>query len=95
MDPQQFPDPTKFKLDRPVDSYPYFGFGPHTCLGRPLVLTSMASQLRIFGRLKNLRKAPGPQTIEKTKMIGGVVKAYMKEDWSDWTPYPSSKSFDN
>ena len=92
MDPEKFPNPTEFKTDRPEDSYLSFGFGEHLYIGRSVALTAMASQLRVFGRLKGLRRAPGPQGVLKSKVISGAFKVYMKEDWSDWTPFPASKS---
>lgn len=91
MDAERFPDPYEIKLDRPDESYIHHGYGPHACLGRPIVVTAMASQLRVFGRLKNLRRAPGPQGEMKSTLVNGVIKVFMKEDWSDWWPYPTSE----
>ncbi|KAI9829319.1 MAG: hypothetical protein M1819_006382 [Sarea resinae] len=90
VDPEKFPDPEEIKLDRPEDSYIHHGYGPHACLGRPIVVTAMAAQLRIFGRLKNLRRAPGGQGQLKYTTIPPDIKVYMKEDWSDWWPFPTT-----
>ncbi|KAH0556381.1 hypothetical protein GP486_005695 [Trichoglossum hirsutum] len=91
VDPNKFPDPYEIKLDRPDESYIHHGWGPHACLGRPIVVTAMASQLRVFAKLKNLRRAPGLQGEMKSTLVAGAFRAYMKEDWSDWWPYPTSK----
>lgn len=53
----------------------------------------MASQLRIFAQMKNLRRAPGAQGVLKSKVVNGVFKVYMNENWNDWVPFPSSKFF--
>ena len=93
MDPSAFPDPHEFKLDRPEESYLFFGYGAHACLGRAVALTAMASQLRVFAQMKNLRRSPGLQGVLKSKVVNGVFKVYMNENWNDWVPFPSSKFF--
>lgn len=92
-DPAAFPNPLDIDLERPLETYIHHGFGPHSCLGRKIVQVAMAAQLRVFGRLKNLRRAPGLQGQLKFQEPQGVppgIKAYMKEDWSDWYPYPTT-----
>ncbi|KAK5938503.1 hypothetical protein PMZ80_009474 [Knufia obscura] len=101
LDPKVFPDPHSIKLDRPRDRYIHHGYGAHACLGRPMVEIAMASQLKVFARLKNLRPAPGPQgqmkrTIPPPNPVSsdphenpGSITVYMKEDWSDWWPFPT------
>jgi len=90
VDAKAFPDPLKIKLDRPDSSYIYQGYGEHTCLGRPIVMVSMAVQLGAFARLKNLRRAPGPAGQLKATTVNGAFQVYMNEDWSDWTPFPAN-----
>ena len=90
LDPTVFPDPTEIKLDRPDDLYIHHGYGGHACLGRKTVEIAMAVQLRAFARLKNLRRAPGPAGQLKTTMVNGAFKVFMTEDWSQWTPFPST-----
>lgn len=67
-----------------MGNYIHFGRGPHACLGRPIAVTAMAAQLRIFAQLKNLRRAPGIAGELKSKTVNGSFKVFMKEDWSDW-----------
>ncbi|RDW83399.1 hypothetical protein BP5796_04890 [Coleophoma crateriformis] len=90
MDPTVFPEPQKVKLDRPEELYIHHGSGPHACLGKPMVITSMAAQLRVFGRLKNLRRTPGVQGELKHKMLESTIRVYMKEDWGSWWPFPTT-----
>lgn len=75
-----------------MGNYIHFGRGPHACLGRPIAVTAMAAQLRIFAQLKNLRRAPGIAGELKSKTVNGSFKVFMKEDWSDWWPFPSTMS---
>lgn len=101
LDPKVFPEPHKIKLDRPRDRYIHHGSGNHSCLGRPIVEIAMAAQLKVFARLRNLRRAPGPQgqmkrSIPKPNPVSsdpqdnpGSITVYMKEDWSDWWPFPT------
>jgi hypothetical protein len=90
LDHSVFPNPQKVQLDRPDDSYFHFGWGGHMCLGRKIAETSLAVQLRAFGRLKNLRRAPGPLGVLKSKMVHNAFNLYMTDDWSDWTPMPAT-----
>jgi hypothetical protein len=54
-------------------------------------MTAMATQLRVFAKLKNLRRVAGPQGEIKSTIVNGAIKVFMKEDWSDWWPFPTSK----
>lgn len=101
LDPTVFPEPTLIKLDRDRSLYIHHGYDSHACLGRPIVEVAMAAQLKIFARLRNLRRAPGPQgqmkaTVPKPNPVSsdpvpspGAITVYMKEDWSDWWPFPT------
>ncbi|KMU89621.1 linoleate diol synthase (Linoleate (8R)-dioxygenase) [Coccidioides immitis H538.4] len=90
-DPSKFPDPEAIKLDRPEEDYIHHGWGPHACLGRPFVTTAAASMLRVFGRLDNVRRAPGPPGEMKSKVEGGVFKVFLTPDGGDWNAFPCTK----
>jgi hypothetical protein len=104
LDEKVFPDPKKIDPTRDRSLYIHHGYGPHSCLGRPIVEVAMATQLKVFAKLKNLRRAPGPQgQLKKTvpspnptgsdpKPSPGSISVYMQEDWSSWWPFPTSKS---
>ncbi len=89
LDPTVFPDAQEIKLDRPDESYIHHGYAGHVCLGRQIVMIAMAVQLRVFAKLKNLRRAPGPAGQLKTT-VSGAFTVYMNEDWSSWTPFPAT-----
>jgi hypothetical protein len=90
LDPTVFPDPKEIKLDRPDDLYIHHGYAGHTCLGKKIVQIAMAIQLRAFGRLKNLRRAPGPPGELKSTTVNGAFKVFLNDDGSEWTPFPST-----
>lgn len=104
LDEKVFPDPKKIDPTRDRSLYIHHGYGPHSCLGRPMVEMAMAAQLKVFAKLKNLRRAPGPQgELKKTipapnptssdpKATPGNIEVFMLEDWSSWYPFPTSKS---
>ncbi|CAH0021704.1 unnamed protein product [Clonostachys rhizophaga] len=91
VDPSKFPDPYEIKLDRPDDLYIHHGWGPHSCLGRPIVTVAGASMLRVCARLSNLRRAPGPAGEMKSKTVNSAFKMYLAENGSKWGPFPVSK----
>ena len=86
-----FPDPTKVKLDRPLDKYIYFGWGEHSCVGSEMSTIALTAMLQCFARLPNLRRSPGGQGTLKY-VIMGPVRVYMQEDWSNYSPWPTSLS---
>lgn len=90
-DASVFPDPTKVKLDRPLDKYIYFGWGEHSCVGSEMSTIGLTAMLQCFARLPNLRRSPGGQGTLKY-VIMGPVRVYMQEDWSNYSPWPTSLS---
>ena len=89
-DPAVFPEPNKVDLTRPLDSYIHYGAGPRECLGKGLSWTGLTRMLKTVGRLKNLRRAPGPQG--EIKKIAGPygVTLYMTEDQRSYFPFPTT-----
>lgn len=90
MDSKAFPEPDKVKLDRDLDSYIFFGFGLHQCLGAELCKTALTAMLRTVGQLANLRRAPGPQGHLKKVFLPTGIPVYMTVDESSFTPYPAA-----
>jgi hypothetical protein len=83
-------------VTRDMNSYLHHGSGPHSCIGRAITQVSLAVQLGLFAKLKNLKRVPGQAGNLKytTKLADrnlGSVRAYMTEDWSSWWPFPTSK----
>ena len=93
LDPEAFPDPKEIKLDRDSDKYIHHGWGKHACLGRNIVTTAIATQLKCLAKCKNLRRAPGPQGQMKYTVQQGAFRVYMKEDWGDSWPFPTTMKF--
>lgn len=90
-DPNVFPSPNEVRLDRPLESYIHYGQGPHTCLGKDANMVGLTSMLRVVGKLKNLRRAPGPQgELKKIPRPGGFY-IYMREDQGSYFVFPMSK----
>lgn len=90
-DPKLFPDPQKFNIDRPVDNYIHFGYGPNECLGREIALTTVIILPKVVAGLKNLRPATGTMGLLKSLNIGNE-RSYLSSDWSELTFDPTSKS---
>ncbi|KAK2808634.1 hypothetical protein FQN50_004498 [Emmonsiellopsis sp. PD_5] len=83
-----FPSPDEVRLDRPLDSYIHHAEGVHTCLGKDVHITALASMLRVVGRLDNLRRAPGAQgQLKKVPRPNGHF-SYMREDQGGYTLFP-------
>lgn len=89
-DPVAFEEPEKVKLDRDMNAYAHFGFGPHRCLGLGLTKTALTTMLKVIGRLDNLRRTPGAQgRLHKLGGPGGIAK-YMTADHSGFSPFPTT-----
>lgn len=90
-----FPDPQAINLSRPREKYLHHGWGAHACIGRQLITTALAAQVRALGNLKNLRRVPGPQGevkfLWKERALGW--KVFMTEDWSELWPFPTTVGF--
>lgn len=88
-DPDVFPKPLKFNLDRPVEKYIHFGHGPHECLGREIGLIYVTGLIKLVAGLKNLRPAPGVMGTLKSITIG-TERSYLSSDWSELTFDPTT-----
>ncbi|KAK8086379.1 heme peroxidase [Apiospora phragmitis] len=94
------PPPTRLqagvRLDRDLEhGYRFYGHGAHACLGEPMSRVSQGVLLRAAGRLRNLRRAPGPQGTLKAVVLpegggGGGGKMYMDELQSVYSPFPTT-----
>ena len=86
-----FPDPDVVRVDRPIDAYIHYGFGPHACLGGEASRVALTAMLRVVGRLDNLRRASGPQGQLKKVLRPGGLYVYMRADHGSYFPFPTSE----
>lgn len=64
-DPEQFPDPDRFDVQRQARHHLALGYGPHHCLGRPLATLELeVAYPTLFRRIPTLRLAVGLDGIE-------------------------------
>jgi cytochrome P450 len=63
-DPQQFPDPESFSLDRGVINHITFGRGPHFCIGAHLARAELRTTLDLM-----LERLPGLRLIEPETVV--------------------------
>ncbi|KAF8856230.1 linoleate diol synthase [Acephala macrosclerotiorum] len=73
QDPTIFPSPSTVRLDRPLESYIHYGWGPHQCLGMEASRAALTAMFKSIVGLKGLRRAPGPR---------GCVKSMPAKLWS-------------
>jgi hypothetical protein len=96
-DEQTFPNADQVDVTRDLGLYIHHGIGPHACIGRAITQVSLAVQLGLFAKLKNLKRLPGQAGELKysTHLPGGTpetIRVYMTEDWSSRWPFPTSMS---
>ena len=72
-DPAAFPDPETVRLDRPLDSYVHYGWGPHRCLGMETSRVMTTAIFKVVVGLKGLARAPAPR---------GGLKSLPLQVWS-------------
>lgn len=89
-DPNRFSDPNEIKLDRLQEAYLPFIDGIHGSLVRDVALSGLVAQLRVFGKLKGLRRAPGNQgrLVKRTK---DGMASFLSEAQDEWVYLPTSK----
>ncbi|CRK44466.1 hypothetical protein BN1723_006118 [Verticillium longisporum] len=85
-----YPRPNDILVTRPLDSYHFVGYGPNQALASPLSRFVLVSMFRAVARLKNVRKAPGPQGEIKTVDDGDAagLNRYMDVFWREFSPSP-------
>ncbi|QIW96819.1 hypothetical protein AMS68_002337 [Peltaster fructicola] len=80
-DPKAFPDPDKVRLDRDIDSYVHFGWGPHQCLGTPMTRVALTTMLKVIGRLDNLQAADvAVGKYKEQSKVKKIVKEFVPGD---------------
>ncbi|HEY0759523.1 MAG TPA: cytochrome P450 [Acidisarcina sp.] len=59
FDPDAFPQPWRFRSDRPIERYLHFGAGMHTCYGAMINSVQLPELVRHIVLLPNVRRARG------------------------------------
>jgi cytochrome P450 len=59
FDPSAYPEPDRFRADRPLDRYLHFGYGMHTCYGAMINGAQLPELVRSIVGLPNLRRGSG------------------------------------
>ncbi|CAN5618407.1 cytochrome P450 [soil metagenome] len=59
FDPEGFPEPDRFRIDRDIRSYLHFGWGLHQCFGLAINTVQIPEILGALLRLPRLRRASG------------------------------------
>lgn len=88
-DASAFPDPEALRLDRPLDSYLPWGFGPHKCLGEGATRIALATAFKAIVGLPGLTRAPGPRgeckNVEFKEWRGQVGRKAVEGGGDEWT----------
>lgn len=59
FDAEAFPEPDRFRTDRPIGKYLHFGWGLHQCFGLYANMVQIPEIVAALLRLPDLRRAPG------------------------------------
>jgi len=99
-DPAAFPDPLEVRLDRPLDSYLHYGWGPHQCAGMDASIVAMTTMFKVVFGLKGLKRAQGSapggrwygDNQGELKTVQGPygLTLYMTPDQSSIFPFPTT-----
>jgi hypothetical protein len=86
-----YPRPSKMKLGRPLEVYNYIPFidGLRGPLIKEIAIARVAEQLRVFGKLDGLRRAPGAVgTLRKVRE--NRVERSLSDAQNEWVTLPPS-----
>ena len=89
-DAKTFPQPEEVNPRRPLNSYVTYVLGPHTHLAQNTCQTALTEMFRSIFRLKNLRRAPGPQGELKKVRSDEGFDLYMREDHGAYYTFPTT-----
>jgi hypothetical protein len=94
QDPNAFSNATEVDLERPLDSYLSYGWGPHQCAGRDISVVAMTVMFKEVFKLKGLRRATtswgeSPGELKKIPGPAGLT-LYMTPDQGSYFPFPTT-----
>jgi cytochrome P450 len=80
-DPEQFPNPNKFDLDREHKESLAWGAGIHTCFGGPLARLEVNTALEVFlRRVENPRLVVDPPPYRPSQIFRGPIHCLIDID---------------
>ncbi|KAM0282956.1 hypothetical protein ACHAQH_002767 [Verticillium albo-atrum] len=90
LNAELYPRPHDILVTRPLESYHFVGYGPNQALASPVSRLVLVSMFRAVARLKNVRRAPGPQGEVKVVDDGDAagLGRYMDVFWKEFLPSP-------
>jgi Cytochrome P450 len=100
QDPTAFPNPQEVDLKRPLDSYIFYGWGPHQCAGMDASKVAMTAMFKTVFSLPNVKRAQGSgpggswfgPSQGSLKSLDGPygLTLYMTADQSSIFPFPTT-----
>jgi linoleate 8R-lipoxygenase/9,12-octadecadienoate 8-hydroperoxide 8R-isomerase/linoleate 8R-lipoxygenase/9,12-octadecadienoate 8-hydroperoxide 8S-isomerase len=88
-DASAFPDPETLKVDRPLEDYLPWGFGPHKCLGDAATRIALVTAFKGIVALPGLTRAPGPRghtkNVEFKEWRGQIGRKAVEGGGDEWT----------
>ncbi|KAI1495919.1 heme peroxidase [Biscogniauxia marginata] len=87
-DAKHFPTPEEVNPRRPLNAYIHSSLGPHACFGQNVAQVGLTEMFRSVFKLKNVRRAPGPQGELKKVPRPGGFSVYMRDDRGAFFPFP-------
>jgi cytochrome P450 len=90
-DGEKFPHPDSLLLTRPLEVYQHLPFIErlHGPLARDIAVAGLAEQLRVFGKMGGLRRAPEAFGTLRAVRENAVV-SYLSDAQDAWVPIPPS-----
>jgi linoleate 8R-lipoxygenase / 9,12-octadecadienoate 8-hydroperoxide 8R-isomerase len=89
-DPKIFPMPFEVRLDRPMDAYMHFGFGPHACIGKDLSKIGLTTMLKCIAKLPGLKRMKGEMGQLREIPAPHGFEIYLTEDGGSYWPFPAT-----
>lgn len=73
-DPDVFPDPNRFVIDRKPNAHLAFGYGPHTCLGAHLARLEIELFFRALIEKVDSMELAGPPEFTESSFVSGLKR---------------------
>lgn len=71
-DPNRWPDPNQFNIERNVEKHLAFGRGPHACVGRQIARVELAALIRALAKHAGCLVPMGEPSYHRNNMLRGL-----------------------